>query len=86
MVLLTVHVWNPVTFCRNQFSLETVIYLNLRIGRESMNLQVLTGDLASNTPTNAVPFRNEYSAPTETMTDDLEGEPAFEGLVINEIA
>jgi hypothetical protein len=29
------------------FSLETVVYLNLRVGRESMNHQVLSDDLKS---------------------------------------
>jgi len=69
------------------------MYLNLRIGRESMNLQVLTGDLASTTSTNAAQLRNGYAAPTETMTDyrqvpliDQDGEPPFVGLVTNEIA
>jgi hypothetical protein len=38
--------------------METVMYLNLRIGRESMNHQVLSGDLMSETPAGAR-FRND---------------------------
>jgi hypothetical protein len=39
-------------------SLETVLYLNLRIGRESMNHQVLSADLLSGA-SNVSRFRND---------------------------
>jgi hypothetical protein len=39
-------------------SLETVLYLNLRIGRESMNHQVLSGDLM-NDASSLSRFRND---------------------------
>jgi hypothetical protein len=51
-------------------SMEAVMYLNLRIGRESMNHQVLSGDLLSDGSTNASRFGNDnYGAPSATMTD-----------------
>lgn len=40
---------------------QTVLYLNLRIGRESMNQQVLMGDLMNNEPQSAR-FRNDDPA------------------------
>mmetsp|Transcript_18629 Transcript_18629/g.34717 ORF Transcript_18629/g.34717 Transcript_18629/m.34717 type:complete len:344 (-) Transcript_18629:322-1353(-) len=49
--------------------LETVLYLNLRIGRESMNHQVLAGDLASDASP-ASRFRNDdpsAEGPTNSM-------------------
>lgn len=50
--------------------MEAVMYLNLRIGRESMNHQVLSGDLMSTAPSNASRFRNDdYTAPSTTTTD-----------------
>merc|ERR1712224_772397 len=50
---------------------QTVLYLNLRIGRESMNQQVLMGDLMNNEPQSAR-FRNDDPAaggyvPTESL-------------------
>ena len=45
-------------------SLETVLYLNLRIGRESMNHQVLSGDL-TNDASAAARFRNDDPAAEE---------------------
>ena len=41
--------------------IETVIYLNLRIGRESMNQQILMGDLVNSEPP-ASRFRNDDPA------------------------
>ena len=77
------------------FSMETVMYLNLRIGRESMNHQVLTGDLLSEGGlNNAARFRNDdYSGPmATTMTDyrhvplmDQEDPPTV-GYKVDEIA
>jgi len=43
-------------------STETVLYLNLRVGRESMNHQVLSGDL-----NNAL---SSLSQPSASTTDD----------------
>jgi hypothetical protein len=40
-------------------SLQTVLYLNLRIGRESMNHQVLSGDLVSDASSLGARFRND---------------------------
>lgn len=50
---------------------ETVLYLNLRIGRESMNQQVLMGDLVNNEPPSSR-FRNDAQVeigyvPTEPL-------------------
>ena len=42
-------------------SIKTVLYLNLRIGRESMNHQVLSGDML-NDATPASRFRNDDPA------------------------
>jgi hypothetical protein len=51
-------------------SMEAVMYLNLRIGRESMNHQVLSGDLLCDGAANASRFRNDdYGAPSAAMAD-----------------
>mmetsp|Transcript_6093 Transcript_6093/g.14263 ORF Transcript_6093/g.14263 Transcript_6093/m.14263 type:complete len:347 (-) Transcript_6093:417-1457(-) len=50
--------------------IETVLYLNLRIGRESMNHQVLSGEVMSDTPPSSR-FRNDDPAASydETFAD-----------------
>ncbi len=46
------------------------MYLNLRIGRESMNHQVLSGDLMNDASSGSRQFRNhDYDAPSSTITD-----------------
>jgi hypothetical protein len=49
--------------------LETVLYLNLRIGRESMNHQVLSGDLM-NDAAPASRFRNDDDPGAPTMSEE----------------
>jgi len=51
--------------------IETVLYLNLRIGRESMNHQVLSGDVMSDAPP-ASRFRNDDPAATEFSQESLD--------------
>jgi len=48
--------------------IETVLYLNLRIGRESMNHQVLSGDLMKDAQP-ASQFRNDDPAATNEFMD-----------------
>jgi len=78
-----------------QSIMETVMYLNLRIGRESMNHQVLTGDLLSEGGlNNAARFRNDdYSGPTATTMTDYrhvplmdQEDPPIVGYKVDEIA
>jgi hypothetical protein len=69
------------------------MYLNLRIGRESMNHQVLSGDLSNDGSVNLARFRNDdFSAPSTAMTDyrhvplmDQEDVPTV-GFALNEMA
>lgn len=51
--------------------IETVLYLNLRIGRESMNHQVLSGDVMNDAPP-ASRFRNDDPADTEFSQESLD--------------
>lgn len=51
--------------------IETVLYLNLRIGRESMNHQVLSGDVMNDAPP-ASRFRNDDPAATEFSQESLD--------------
>ncbi|KAG7349228.1 hypothetical protein IV203_011825 [Nitzschia inconspicua] len=50
--------------------MQTVLYLNLRIGRESMNHQVLSGDLAIDAASPASRFRNDD--PTADMGQSMD--------------
>ena len=52
-------------------SIETVLYLNLRIGRESMNHQVLSGDVMNDAPP-ASRFRNDDPTATEFSQESLD--------------
>lgn len=51
--------------------IETVLYLNLRIGRESMNHQVLSGDVMNDAPP-ASRFRNDDPTATEFSQESLD--------------
>ena len=51
-------------------SLETVMYLNLRVGRESMNHAVLSADLLRDASSSTRTFRqDEYAAAPAPMID-----------------
>lgn len=67
---------SPVTFLvklfdpLQYFSLETVMYLNLRVGRESMNHSVLSADLLRDASSSTRTFRqDEYAAAPASMID-----------------
>jgi len=50
---------------------ESVLYLNLRIGREALNYQVLTGDVLSDEPP-AARFRNDDPADNGNLQDSFD--------------
>mmetsp|Transcript_1703 Transcript_1703/g.3877 ORF Transcript_1703/g.3877 Transcript_1703/m.3877 type:complete len:349 (+) Transcript_1703:180-1226(+) len=62
--------------------LETVLYLNLRIGRESMNHQVLSADLLSDAPSNVSRFRNDDPTVSESHVGDYRHVPLVDSEVV----
>lgn len=68
--------------------LETVMYLNLRIGRESMNHAVLSGDLVRDASSAPRAFRHDEYTPASTAMVDYRHVPLMdqeEPLVGNEM-
>jgi hypothetical protein len=57
-----------------------VLYLNLRIGRESMNHQVLSADLLTDA-SNVSRFRNDDPAGTESQNMDYRHVPLVDSEV-----
>ena len=64
------------------YSLETVLYLNLRIGRESMNHQVLSADLLSDASSNVSRFRNDDPTVSESHISDYRHVPLVDSEVV----